>query len=99
MTAATVLILALSLAWTPVRLVAVPTTQRNARTVLVGVMEVVVEDADRASRILYFLVSGDRRISLRFERRPVNLLTGTQVRVRGRWEKGGTFLVVVLERV
>ena len=78
---------------------AVEATPRAAQTVLVGVVEVLIEDAQRGSRILYFLAAGNRRVPLRFVRPPLNLTTGTRVRVRGRWEKGGTLAVTSLERI
>jgi len=56
--------------------------------VLEGTMEVLIEDGDRSSRTLYFLISDHRRVPLRFRRPPLNLVTGTRVRVRGRWADG-----------
>ena len=74
-------------------------TQADAETVLEGTIDVIIEDSDRGSRTLYFLVSGDQRVPLRFVRNPVNLATGTRVRVRGRWEKDNTLLVTDFQRL
>ena len=57
------------------------TAQADADTVLEGTMEVLIEDSDQGSRTLYFLISGDRRVPVRFLRRPRNLTTGTRVRL------------------
>ena len=84
----------------PVQSARVPSvTQGDAEVVLEGRMEVLIEDSARSSRILYFLISGDRRITLRFQRDPVNLITGTRVRVRGRWEKDDTLVVTAIEQI
>ena len=73
--------------------------QTAADVVLEGTMEVLSEDAARSSRILYFLISDRRRVPLRFERRPVDLLTGTRVRVRGQWATDGALVVSELTRL
>jgi uncharacterized lipoprotein YajG len=75
-----------------------PAAQADAETVLEGTMEVLIEDSDQGSRMLYFLISGDRRVTLRFLTRPLNLTTGTRVRVRGRWEDS-TLVVSAIERI
>ncbi|MND03995.1 hypothetical protein D3C83_240660 [compost metagenome] len=62
-------------------------------------MEVLVEDLEQSSRILYFLISGEQRVPLRFMTPPRDLLTGTRVRVRGRWAKDGAFDVATFERL
>ena len=64
-----------------------------------GNFEVLIEDSDRSSRTLYFLLSGNRRIPLRFLSAPPELMTGTRVRVRGRWDKDGTLVVTSIEAV
>jgi hypothetical protein len=74
-------------------------TQANAETVLEGTMEVLIEDSDQGSRTLYFLMSGNRRVPLRFISKPPNLTTGTRVRVRGRWEKDDTLVVTAIDRI
>jgi hypothetical protein len=74
-------------------------TQADAEAVLEGTMEVLIEDSDQGSRMLYFLISGDRRVALRFLSRPLNLTTGTRVRVRGRWEENTTLVVTAIERI
>ena len=84
----------------PVRSAQMPVvTQAGAETVLEGTMEVLIEDSDQGSRTLYFLLSGDRRVPLRFTGRPPNLTTGTRVRLRGRWEEDGTLFVTAIERI
>jgi hypothetical protein len=72
--------------------------QTDVQTVLEGSMEVLIEDSNQGSRTLYFLVFADRRVSLRFLRNPVNLVTGTHVRVRGQWEKD-TLVVTAIDRI
>ena len=63
-----------------------------------GSLEVVIEDADQGSRTLHFLIFGDRRIPLRFTSNPpTNLITGTRVRVKGRWEAEETLVVSAIE--
>lgn len=76
-----------------------PVAQADSRTVLEGTMEVLIEDRDHDSRTLYFLISGDQRVPLRFLRRPLNLTTGTRVRVHGRWDKNHTLVVTEIERL
>jgi len=76
-----------------------PAGQAAAETTLEGTVEVITEDSDQGSRTLYFLVAGDRRIPLRFTARPLNLTTGTRVRVRGTSEPDGTLVVTTLERL
>lgn len=67
----------------------------GADAILEGNVEVLVEDSNGGSRILYFLLT-DRRVPLRFANRP-NLTTGAHVRVRGRWQPEGEFEVTALE--
>jgi len=73
--------------------------QTDADVVLEGTLEVLIEDADRSSRTLYFLISDHRRVPLRFSRRPANLVTGTRVRVRGRWDADSALVVSELTRL
>jgi hypothetical protein len=73
--------------------------QAEANVVLEGSMEVLIEDSKPSSRILYFLISGDRRVPLRFMSPPPNLTTGTRVRVRGRWAEDHVLVVTSLERI
>ena len=71
-----------------------PTSIQTADdVVLEGTLEVLIEDADRSSRTLYFLISDHRRVPLRFSRVPENLVTGTRVRVRGRWDADSALVV------
>ena len=74
-------------------------TQADAETVLEGTLEMLIEDSDQGSRTLYFLISGNRRVPLRFISKPPNLITGARVRVRGRWEKDDTLVVAAIERI
>ena len=76
-----------------------PVKQAEADPTLEGNVEVITEDSSQGSRTLYFLIVGDRRVPLRFTARPVNLTTGTRVRVRGRWEPDDTLLVTALEKL
>jgi hypothetical protein len=76
-----------------------PVLQADETAVLEGTMEVLIEDSDQGSRILYFLTFGDRRVALRFMSPPANLTTGTRVRVRGRWAEDGQFIVTTFERL
>jgi len=76
-----------------------PVSQANAETTLEGNVEVITEDSDQGSRTLYFLIVGDRRVPLRFTARPLNLTTGTRIRVRGRWERDDTLVVTAIERL
>jgi hypothetical protein len=72
--------------------------QAESETVLEGNLELIIEDSDQGSRRQYFLISGDRRVPLRFTSSPpANLTTGTRVRVRGRWEADGTLVVITIE--
>jgi len=71
----------------------------DAQKVLEGNLEVIIEDSDGGSRTLYFLITDDGRVPLRFVTAPRNLRTGTRVRARGNYEAGGRFVVVSLERV
>jgi hypothetical protein len=73
--------------------------QADAEVALEGTVEVLIEDSNQGSRTLYFLITLERRIPLRFSRAPVNLSTGARVRVRGRWEKENTLVVSVIERL
>jgi len=65
---------------------------------LEGTIEVLVEDSDLGSRLLYFLISGERRVTLRFLKTPANLTSGTPVRVHGQWSDG-VLLVASFERI
>jgi hypothetical protein len=76
-----------------------PVTQAEADTTLEGTVEVITEDSSQGSRTLYFLIVGERRVPLRFTARPLNLTTGTRVRVRGRWEPDDTLLVTAIEKL
>jgi hypothetical protein len=73
--------------------------QQVPETVLEGTLEVLIEDSDQGSRILYFLKSGDRRFGLLIERPPANLTTGLRVRVSGGWIDSETFRVTTLKRL
>jgi len=73
--------------------------QAEAETTLEGKVEVITEDSDQGSRTLYFLIVADRRIPLRFTERPLNLITGTRVRVHGTSEPDGTLVVTTIERL
>ena len=73
--------------------------QAETDTTLEGRVEVVTEDSAQGSRTLYFLIVGDRRVPLRFTTSPLNLTTGTRVRVRGRWEPDDTLLVIAIEKL
>jgi len=82
----------------PVRCAPAPlVAQADAEVVLEGTMEVLIEDCDQESRTVYFLVSGDRRVALRFPSRPSSLSTGTRVRVHGRWEKDNVLAVTAFQ--
>jgi hypothetical protein len=74
-------------------------TQTEPETVLEGTLEVLIEDSDHSSQTLYFLISGDQRISLQFQRPPLNITTGARVRVRGQWGKNHALIVTALERI
>jgi hypothetical protein len=76
-----------------------PVTQAGAETTLEGNVEVVIEDSAQGSRTFYFLIVGDRRVPLRFTTRPLNLTSGTRVRVRGRWEPDDALLVTAIEKL
>ena len=76
-----------------------PPLTTDSQEVLEGHLEVIIEDSAGGSRTLYFLITGDDRIPLRFVTAPRGLLTGTRVRVRGNYEAGGRFVVVSFERV
>ena len=76
-----------------------PVSQAEAETTLEGNVEVITEDSNQGSRTLYFLILGDRRVPLRFTARPLNLTTGTRVRVRGRWEPDDSLLVTTIEKL
>jgi hypothetical protein len=73
--------------------------QTDETAVLEGTMEVLIEDLNQEGRLLYFLVSKDRRVPLRFAAPPPNLTTGTRARVRGRWAKDGALVVETFERL
>jgi hypothetical protein len=74
-------------------------SRAQADMVLEGVVEVIVEDSVSGSRTLYFLISDDRRIQLRLSVHPPNLTSGTRVRVVGRYDEDGTFVVSTLEKL
>jgi|SRR5688572_14406881 hypothetical protein len=76
-----------------------PPGQGQAQVFLEGHVEVLIEDSNPDSRTLYFLISEGDRIRLRFLVDPPNLTTGTHVRVGGKYETDGTFLVATFERV
>ena len=76
-----------------------PVRQAEAETTLEGNLEVIIEDSDQGSRTFYFLIFGDRRVPLRFTIKPMNLTSGTRVRVRGRWEADDTLGVTAIERL
>jgi hypothetical protein len=76
-----------------------PALMTDAQEVLEGSLEVIIEDSERGSRTLYFLVAENERIPLRFVTAPRNLVTGVRVRVRGNYEAGGRFVVISVERV
>ena len=76
-----------------------PAGKPGTEAVVEGDLEVLIEDSDRGSRTLYFLLSGTRRIRLRFLADPPELATGTRVRVQGRWDKDGMLVVTSIEAV
>jgi hypothetical protein len=76
-----------------------PAAGTQATEMLEGTVEVIIEDSDRSSRTLYFLISQDRRVPLRFMSPPPNLNTGTRVRVHGRWAEDGALIVITFERI
>jgi hypothetical protein len=73
--------------------------QAQADETLEGGVEVLIEDSESGSRTLYFLISGGRRIALRFTVKPGNLTTGARIRAAGRYERDGTFVVARFERL
>jgi len=84
----------------PVRAAFLACVERQvAETALEGTLEVLIEDSRQGSRILYFLKSGDSRISLQIERPPPNLTTGLRVRVSGGWIDSETFRVTTIKRL
>lgn len=84
----------------PMRVAPVASVERQvAETVLEGTLEVLIEDSQQESRILYFLKSGDRRIALQIERPPPNLTTGLRVRVSGGWIDSDSFRVTTIKRL
>jgi hypothetical protein len=76
-----------------------PAGQSQVQTVLEGYVEVLIEDSSRGTRTLYFLISEDDRIPLRFLVDPPNLTTGTRIRVGGKYESDGTFVASSVERL
>lgn len=83
----------------PMRAAPLASVERQvAETVLEGTLEVLIEDSDQGSRILYFLKSGGRRIALQMKRPPANLTTGLRVRVSGGWIDSDTFRVTTIKR-
>ena len=85
----------------PVRGAPISTVAQAGTTdVLEGTIEVLIEDSDQGSHMLYFLlIPVDRRVALRFASPPPNLTTGTRVRVRGRWAEDGALVVASFERI
>ena len=83
----------------PVRGARMPAAGEQATAVLEGTMEGVIEDSAQSSRTLYFLISGDQRVPLRFMSPPPNLTTGARVRVHGRWADDGALIVITFERI
>jgi hypothetical protein len=73
--------------------------QADSEAVLEGVLEVLIEDSNTASRTVYFLIAGSERVSLKFASNPPALVTGTRVRVRGHWEADGVLAVTALDRI
>lgn len=76
-----------------------PAGKPGTEATIEGDLEVLIEDSDRGSRILYFLHAGDQRIALRFPSDPPELATGTRVRVHGRWDNDGALVVSSIETV
>jgi hypothetical protein len=76
-----------------------PLRQADAETALEGILEVLIEDSNTTSRRLFFLIAGSQRVSLRFASDPPALVSGTRVRVRGRWEADGALAVTALDRL
>ncbi len=74
-----------------------PAGEPGTEAIIEGDLEVLIEDSDRGSRVLYFLHAGDERIALRFPSKPAELATGTRVRVRGRWDNDGALVVASIE--
>jgi hypothetical protein len=72
-----------------------PAVASDGEVVLEGTLEVLVEDSNAGSRVLYFLVT-DRRVQLHFTNRP-NLSTGAHVRVRGFADASGDIDVNTIE--
>ena len=68
----------------------------GTEAVLEGTLEVLVEDSNQGSRTLYFLNADRMRVALRFSRSP-NLVTGAQIRVRGRWTANSELEVASFE--
>jgi hypothetical protein len=73
-----------------------PAVASDGEVVLEGTLEVLVEDSNAGSRVLYFLVT-DRRVQLHFTNRPNNLSTGAHVRVRGFADASGDIDVNAIE--
>jgi hypothetical protein len=76
-----------------------PVGQAEAEATLEGNVEVITEDSDQGSRTVYFLIVGDRHIPLRFTTKPLNLITGTRLRVHGRWASDDTLVVTTIEKL
>ena len=76
-----------------------PPPGQQAHVVLEGHVEVLIEDSNRETRTLYFLIAEAGRTQLRFLVDPPNLTTGTRIRVGGEYETDGTFVVSSLERL
>ena len=72
--------------------------QPEPETVIEGELEVLVEDAAAGSRTVYHLITAKQRIELRFAGTGPALITGTPVRVRGRWDADGALVVSSLEK-
>jgi len=96
-----VLVLACRVGTTESRLAQTPPSAGKPGTeaVIVGELEVLVEDSDRGSRVLYFLMWNSQRISLRFQGTAPDLTSGTRVRVQGRWGDDGSLAVTSIEPI
>ena len=73
--------------------------RQAAETVIEGTLEVLIEDSEQGSRILYFLKSDGRRIALQMKQPPANLTTGLRVRLSGGWIDPDTFRVTTIKRL
>jgi hypothetical protein len=71
-----------------------PNATPSADAVLEGTLELLIEDAPPASRIVYYLIAEGRRVTLRISRPSGDLVTGDRVRVRGVWNTDRTEVTV-----